>query len=537
MIPGISFAQNLVNNPSFECGEDQCGAFQLQHIPEFFKYACEWSCPTSGTSDIYSTKLITKECFMSQPYSGIPHDHVGSQRPRSGNRFAGIYSYNAGLRLPTQYREYIQTKLKEKLVPGETYCAEMYLSLAELSKFANNNMGMRFNEGFVNEATLNPLPLLPQIVEKNIIKDTANWVKVGGRFVATTAADHLIIGNFFQDAETTGFTMTNSNALPYSYYFVDDVSVEQLPHSQFIISEDKIICKGSPTLLNASAGSNFITWTTLTDTSKIVNLGSKFEVKPDSTISYRVKTKGCGLSVVDTIKVTVITTPKVDLGADTTLCKGSNWKLDAGSGFNNYSWQGKVGGQYYTITQPGTYTVEVAYEYDCRSTDEITIKYKDIPKIDIGRDTIICAEFKTLNAGGDEYSYQWSDGSIATSFKPTHAGIYWVDATNQCGVIRDSIRIFSFDDLFFPNVVTQNKDEINEYFQIGVKDATGKIMTQIENYGYLQVFNRWGNEVFASSQYKNDWPNKQDDVPPETYYYMITYFDCRSYKGWIQLIR
>ena len=112
-----------------------------------------------------------------------------------------------------------------------------------------------------------------------------------------------------------------------------------------------------------------------------------------------------------------------------------------------------------------------------------------------------------------------------------------MDATNQCGVTRDSIRIFSFDDLFFPNVVTQNKDEINEYFQIGVKDASGKIMTQIENYGYLQVFNRWGNEVFASSQYKNDWPNKQDDVPPETYYYMITYFDCRSYKGWIQLIR
>ena len=214
MIPGISYAQNLVSNPSFECGVDQC--FAYQNAASFAASACGWSYATGGTTDIFSTQVSLKECYTAMPYQGNPHDHIGSQRPRSGNRFAGIYSYNASLRLPTQYREYIQTKLKEKLVPGETYCAEMYLSLAELAKFANNNMGMRFNEGFVNEATLNPLPLLPQIVEKNIIKDTANWVKVGGRFVATTAADHLIIGNFFQDDETTGFTMTNSNAIPYS---------------------------------------------------------------------------------------------------------------------------------------------------------------------------------------------------------------------------------------------------------------------------------------------------------------------------------
>ena len=43
----------------------------------------------------------------------------------------------------------------------------------------------------------------------------------------------------------------------------------------------------------------------------------------------------------------------------------------------------------------------------------------------------------------------------------------------------------------------------------------------------MKVFNRWGNEVFRSDDYKNDWRGKGvanflgEDVPEGTYYYIV----------------
>jgi hypothetical protein len=104
------------------------------------------------------------------PYAGIDRNqyqlHVGSQLPRTGNRFAGVITYNGATDYPN-YREYIQVGLKEPLVPGEYYCAEMYVSLAEYLKFASNNLGMYFSDNIISDyLNSETLPVTPQIVKK-----------------------------------------------------------------------------------------------------------------------------------------------------------------------------------------------------------------------------------------------------------------------------------------------------------------------------------------------------------------------------------
>ena len=72
------------------------------------------------------------------------------------------------------------------------------------------------------------------------------------------------------------------------------------------------------------------------------------------------------------------------------------------------------------------------------------------------------------------------------------------------------------------NEFSPNGDGVNDYFKIDC-------IAQYPN-NSLQVYNRWGNIVFETRSYKNDWdgtPNgraivqKEDQLPVGTYYYVL----------------
>lgn len=83
------------------------------------------------------------------------------------------------------------------------------------------------------------------------------------------------------------------------------------------------------------------------------------------------------------------------------------------------------------------------------------------------------------------------------------------------------------DDLFIPNVITPNGDGLNDKFVIlGLSAYPGSP---------IMIYNRWGNMVFQSSSYQNDWTGK--GLNDGTYYYILTVnkpTGKRVYKGWIQ---
>ncbi|MBB2149313.1 T9SS type B sorting domain-containing protein [Pedobacter gandavensis] len=86
-------------------------------------------------------------------------------------------------------------------------------------------------------------------------------------------------------------------------------------------------------------------------------------------------------------------------------------------------------------------------------------------------------------------------------------------------------------DFIIPNVITPNGDGSNDTFKI----------KGLENYPGTQVtiFNRWGNEVYRSDNYNNDWDGSQ--LNEGTYYYLILRREksgpTTTFKGWLFIKR
>lgn len=47
----------------------------------------------------------------------------------------------------------------------------------------------------------------------------------------------------------------------------------------------------------------------------------------------------------------------------------------------------------------------------------------------------------------------------------------------------------------------------------------------------LQIFNRWGNSVYQSNDYQNNWTTEVDGV----YYYVLLVHE-QEYKGFVQVL-
>jgi gliding motility-associated-like protein len=96
-------------------------------------------------------------------------------------------------------------------------------------------------------------------------------------------------------------------------------------------------------------------------------------------------------------------------------------------------------------------------------------------------------------------------------------------------------------DIFIPSGFSPNRDGVNDLFVI-----TRPFNTTIN----LEIFNRWGNLVYKSPDYKNEWNGKGnqpnnilgEDLPNGTYYYIVLATDqttgtTRKFAGFITLKR
>jgi len=534
-------AQNLIKNPSFECGNDPCS--ETIYLTDLSQFACHWSEPNAGSTDIFSTEAPA-DCYSAMPnltyHLLYPFAYAGFQMPRTGKRFAGIYTFSDAADTPwLTYREYLEVELEQPLVPGELYCVEMYSSLGEACGFAANNLGMAFVDSQYYLFDSGVLPLVASFTESDIMSDSVNWVRSGGTLRATSAAKFLIIGNFTQDAETAVIRRPYPGYYNYTaYYFIDDISVLKLPHAEFIISGNQEICQGDETTIHAEVGIENVNWSNLEDPQTVLYTGATFRAKPTVTTSYlisaSVTSATCNVLVQDTVTIIVNPVPDIKLGTDTTLCVGKTLLLNAGQGYKGYSWQDGSSNPYFTVTSPGEYSVIVSNQFDCRKSDSLKVSGVTVPQFDLGKDSVVCSAFYPLRAGGAT-SYRWSSGSSDSVLLPQTGGNFWVTVENQCGQTTDSVSVYSYAKAFFPNVITPNADELNQTFRIGFVDDAKIPVAGILIPGQMKIINRWGTEVYSKYPYTNDWPASGEDIPPGTYYFLFTYAGCPSTRGWIEV--
>ncbi len=131
---------------------------------------------------------------------------------------------------------------------------------------------------------------------------------------------------------------------------------------------------------------------------------------------------------------------KIDLGKDTSLCKGDTITLNAGLA-NSYLWSNDSTSQKINVFASGIYWVQ-ASDGKCQSNDSISISFKSPPVISLGNDTTLCTGQTLKLNGGLASSYLWSNDSTTQSINVSIPGIYWLKASNASDCFsEDSINV------------------------------------------------------------------------------------------------
>lgn len=251
---------NLVTNPGFEvytdCNQACCGC-SMGTTPG-------WGCATSGTADAFNS-CNHAGGGIGIASLGVPLNSAGYQYPHSGNGYAGIITYDAGSS-SNNYREYIQTRFSQPLVPGQAYYLEFFVSNGDFSTYATNNLGVYFDTVTTIYSFSIPYPATPTLNEPTVIFDTANWVKVCWRFVATKPFRSMTIGNFYNDSQTTKI-YSSSVGNPFifpsgAYYYIDDVMLATVFDSASVEASEwpPVICNNDSALVCVTPGFASYQW-------------------------------------------------------------------------------------------------------------------------------------------------------------------------------------------------------------------------------------------------------------------------------------
>ncbi|MCC7233362.1 MAG: hypothetical protein IT242_10485 [Bacteroidia bacterium] len=191
-------AQTLVPNPGFEI-QDSCPVSSGQ-----LSLAPPWHSPNANSPDLFNALCPTQNIS-----------------PRTGWGSAGLYAYN----LAPNYREYVAAALDSPLVTGRTYCVSFWVKCAAY-KYAVGKLGAYLVSGDIHLTTSGPINATPQIENPDSVSlSPPVWTEISGIYTATGGEAHIVIGNFYNDANTS-LTIINPNSSSLSaYYQVDDVSV------------------------------------------------------------------------------------------------------------------------------------------------------------------------------------------------------------------------------------------------------------------------------------------------------------------------
>lgn len=148
---------------------------------------------------------------------------------------------------------------------------------------------------------------------------------------------------------------------------------------------------------------------------------------------------GCKKS--DTLSVTLLPSPSVDIGLDATVC--GTKLLDAQNAGYNYLWSNGNTVQAITAQLDGQYWVAVTNPSNgCIGKDTINLLINAPFNLFLGNDTSSCANAAfVLNAGNPGSIYNWSTGDTTQTIIAGSSGAYGVTVTSGACSSFDAINI------------------------------------------------------------------------------------------------
>jgi gliding motility-associated-like protein len=165
-------------------------------------------------------------------------------------------------------------------------------------------------------------------------------------------------------------------------------------------------------------------------------------------------------------------------------------------------------------------------------------------QIQFGPDTVhLCAGETLLLNAGEGTSWSWGGDAASNSgqfFTVTGPGIYSATVNGACGSGSDQIIVLpctseepedgNTEDFVFPNIFSPNSDATNDLFKIEKLPANTELI----------ILNRWGNVVFSSDNYQNNWDGidtSGKNLLEGVYTYKYRTFSGKVGHGFVHLVR
>ncbi|MEK7254664.1 MAG: gliding motility-associated C-terminal domain-containing protein, partial [Bacteroidota bacterium] len=331
-------------------------------------------------------------------------------------------------------------------------------------------------------------------------------------------------------SETTTYSISgNYQGCPVG----GSVTVEVVPDPSVLFPLNVVVCPGESLPLNA-APNNAWTYQWAATDPNFVSLSPAPTVTPLATTTYYVTvSNGICPPVQDSVTIFVAEN-LLEVSNDTVLCGSQTVELFADGGIpGHYIWQpGGSSEQTFTPNlQSGVNLISVTFidSAGCFTLTD-TIQITLLPGIQIDSiqsdkgDTVYVGTpvVLTVETSVEAVGITWSSGStldtahVLPMTPPSES--YAVTVTDEQGCTDTSsisltVLLPQFD---IPNIFTPNNDGVNDSFKVIISGDNIEVLS-------MQIFNRWGQRVFESTNSNDGWDGRQDgeDAPSDVYVFVV----------------
>ncbi|MEO8733234.1 MAG: gliding motility-associated C-terminal domain-containing protein, partial [Flavobacteriales bacterium] len=211
----------------------------------------------------------------------------------------------------------------------------------------------------------------------------------------------------------------------------DTLLVTSLPTPIVDLGADTALCGDATLMLNAAiSGASYI-W----------NDGAAVGDRSVGAGFWYVQVEADGCIGTDSIAVTSLPLPGLDLPTDTTLCSSSTWAIDVDQAGASYLWSDGSVAPVFTVDTPGIYSV-IVDRAGCVDSAQVVVSYVDLSALELGMDTLLCPGTSlqlTVNIPGT--SIVWQDGSTGMAQTVHTTGTYGVVVSLSGCMAADSIHV------------------------------------------------------------------------------------------------
>ncbi|HEY1039889.1 MAG TPA: gliding motility-associated C-terminal domain-containing protein [Bacteroidia bacterium] len=337
------------------------------------------------------------------------------------------------------------------------------------------------------------------------------------------------------------------------YIFISLIGVTSFAQVTANAGADKTVCPGVSTTIGGSPSVTggtapyTITWAPSTGLNSVTSANPTVNISGSVTYTLTVRDSKDSVDT-DIVTVTMDDISLMNAGADRNFCLSDSSSVALGNSNNHtgpytFLWLPSLGLSDTSVANPvASPTVTTSYTMQITSptcgikTDVVTI-YIHTLDISAGNDTTIFeGQTISLIASPNDsiYTYWWgaANGTTVlynTTYNPdVSPGVtteFLLTVTDQwkCKYYDYiTVNVLPSSELYFYNSITPNGDGDNDVW----------VVKNLENYpdNKLQIFNRYGQEVYSVHKYQNDWSGKYlgQNLPAGTYFFVL---DTNTEKG------